>query len=539
MTDGFDIKFMGIDGQQVSHFLNLGEIFFVLGANGTGKSSLISELYRTHHQHAKRISAHRQTWFTSNTLNMTPQLRDSAEKNIKSVDQDIRSRYREDYAAERTNVAIYDLIDFDIMLAREIADLVRAQEIEEALNKAKNPSPIQVINELMRLSNISVEIGLEERQRIMAYHSNGASYSIAELSDGERAAFLIAAAVLTAKPETLLLIDEPERHLHRSIISPLLTLLFEKRKDCAFIISTHEVMLPIDNPSASTLLLRSCEYVNSKANSWNVDILAPNAQIDDELKRNILGSRRKMIFVEGTATSLDAPLYSLLFPGISIIPRETCRDVEYAVKSLKSVEDVHWVKVWGIVDNDGRSTDDINHLKKHNVHALSLYSVEALYYHPEIIKKIAERQTRVTGGEPQKLYEDALADAVAAIKENKNHLLNKRIESLVKRKIFESRPSKDDICHKSKIEIEVDIASIRTTEEKALQHLILQNDLKKLLQSYPIRESGALDKIAKAIGLKHASKYQEAVRKLLKEDESATEFLRNFFEELLTEVAAD
>ncbi len=539
MTDGFDIEFKGPNEQQVSYFLNLGEILFILGANGTGKSSLISQLFKTHYQHAKRISAHRQTWFTSNTLDMTPKSRDSLEKNIKSRDQQTRSRYREDYAAERASVAIYDLIDSDTMMEREIASLVRANEMEGARNKARNPSPIQVINELMHLSNIPIEIKLEERQKIMAYHSNGASYSIAELSDGERAAFLIAAAVLTAKPETLLLIDEPERHLHRSIISPLLTLLFEKRKDCAFIVSTHEVMLPIDNPSASTLLLRSCEYVNSEANSWNADTLAPNAQIDDELKRDILGSRRKMIFVEGTPTSLDAPLYSLLFPGISIIPRETCRDVEHAVKSLKSVENVHWVKVWGIVDNDGRSANDINHLKKHNIHTLSLYSVEALYYHPEIIKRIARRQTEVTGGDPQKLYERALASAVAAIRENKNHLLNRRVESLVKRKIFESRPSKDDICHKPKIKIEVDIASIRTTEEKALLHLISQNDLKKLLQSYPIRESGALDKIAKAIGLNHASKYQEAVRKLLKEEESATEFLRNLFGELLTEITAD
>ena len=60
-------------------------------------------------------------------------------------------------------------------------------------------------------------------------------YSIAELSDGERNSLLIAASILTMKSESLVLIDEPERHLHRSIISPLLQHLFSSRSDCAFI----------------------------------------------------------------------------------------------------------------------------------------------------------------------------------------------------------------------------------------------------------------------------------------------------------------
>ena len=226
MPEQFDITFNQTTGEQFSYSLELGKILFILGANGTGKSSLISQIFKTHHQHAKRISAHRQTWFTSNTLDMTPRSRDDLENNIKSRDQQIYARYREDYAAERAGVAIYDLIDSDTMLAREITDLVRDGKVEEACEKAKTPSPIQVINELMRLSNMPVKISLEERQRIMASRSGSVPYSIAELSDGERSAFLIAAAVLTANPKTLVLIDEPERHLHRSIISPLLTLLF-------------------------------------------------------------------------------------------------------------------------------------------------------------------------------------------------------------------------------------------------------------------------------------------------------------------------
>src|SRR6185295_8666736 len=120
------------------------------------------------------------------------------------------------------------------------------------------------------------------------------------------------ADILTAKSGTLILIDEPERHLHRSIISPLLKLLFDRRNDCVFIVSTHELMLPLDTPKSFTLLVRSCEYQDQNVRAWTADLLAPGAAIDDDLKGDILGSRRKMLFVEGTAQSLDSPLYSLL-----------------------------------------------------------------------------------------------------------------------------------------------------------------------------------------------------------------------------------
>ena len=203
---------------------------------------------------------------------------------------------------------------------------------------AKKDPPIKIVNELLRLSNIPVTIAIQENAQVVASKNGSAPYSIAELSDGERNAILIAANVLTAKEGTLLLIDEPERHLHRSIISPLLTLLFAKRPDCAFVVSTHDVMLPLDNPSARTLLIRGCTYDGSTVTAWDADVVAPGSGIDDDLKRDILGARRKILFVEGTESSLDKPIYSLIFPEISVIAKGSCRDVERAVLSIRDAE---------------------------------------------------------------------------------------------------------------------------------------------------------------------------------------------------------
>jgi ABC-type cobalamin/Fe3+-siderophores transport system ATPase subunit len=210
--------------------LGPGDVMYMLGANGTGKSSLVARLFNAHQARTKRIAAHRQTWFESNTLNMTPSSRQELENNTRSQDAQPHSRYREWNPASRPTIAIYDLIDSDTMLVRKIAELVRAGNIIDAEKLGKEPAPLQVVNDLMRLSNIPIKIALEDLQRIVARKNGSAPYSVAELSDGERNAFLIAADVLTAKPGALLLIDEPERHLHRSIISPLLRLLFNTRR---------------------------------------------------------------------------------------------------------------------------------------------------------------------------------------------------------------------------------------------------------------------------------------------------------------------
>lgn len=67
--------------------LTEGKALFVLGANGVGKSTLMHKLYTQNINHTKRILAHRQTWFTDNSMNMTASNKKSNEENIKGYDQ--------------------------------------------------------------------------------------------------------------------------------------------------------------------------------------------------------------------------------------------------------------------------------------------------------------------------------------------------------------------------------------------------------------------------------------------------------------------
>src|SRR5689334_13229194 len=113
MTKPFQFSIPSVSGNPIVFGLNVGDVLYILGANGTGKSSLVSRLFSGNQRNAKRISAHRQTWFESNTLDMTPRNRQDLENSVRSQDAQPEARYREWNGSGRANMAIYDLIDAD------------------------------------------------------------------------------------------------------------------------------------------------------------------------------------------------------------------------------------------------------------------------------------------------------------------------------------------------------------------------------------------------------------------------------------------
>ena len=76
----------------------------------------------------------------------------------------------------------------------------------------------------------------------------------------------------------------------------------------------------------------------------------------------ILGSRKPILFVEGTSSSLDMALYRACYPEWTIIPRESCSAVIHAVSSMKKLlNDMPLLRLQcaGIVDKDGKYEHNI------------------------------------------------------------------------------------------------------------------------------------------------------------------------------------
>lgn len=536
----FDFTIPRSTGETLNLTINVGENLFIMGANGTGKSSLMHHLYMVHYSHnnVQRISAHRQTWFSSNTMDLSSQQKRDFETNIRIGDTSLASRWKEDYASQRASIAIYDLIDAENVRARSIAGAVDSQNMECAKTLSEKDAPIKIINELLRLSNIPIEISVGENDQVVASKCGGTPYSVAELSDGERNALLIAANVLTVKSCTLVLIDEPERHLHRSIISPLLTHLFSKREDCAFIVSTHDVMLPLDNPNARTLLIRGCTYAGSSVSGWDADIVPPETEIDDDIKKDILGARRKILFIEGTENSLDKPLYSLVFPNVSIIAKSSCRDVEHTVSSIRDSAKLHWVHAFGIVDNDLRPEADINRLKEKGIYAIPVFSVESIYYHPHIQGFIAQRQANLIGGDASTYLHSAKTAAMKKINEGIQNLSNKTAEKAIREEFFRNLPKKEDIQDGIHIKVDIDVNEFVKQEYDRLENALEAGNFPELISQYPIRETGALTNIAKELKFQKREDYEGAVRKLLMDNTEALNFVKSLFGTLASDIDA-
>lgn len=511
--------------------LTEGKALFVLGANGVGKSTLMHKLFEQNIDNAKRVLAHRQTWFHSNALEMTASTKQQTEKDMKGYDMQIESRWKDDYSGARSSISIFDLLNSENDRARNIASAVDQSEMELARELSNVQGPLLAINDLLAISNIPVSIILGKGEQLFASKNGSEPYSIAELSDGERNALLICADVLTAEPNHLIILDEPERHLHRSIVSPLLSSLFEMRKDCVFVISTHDILLPIDHSEASVLLLRSCQWNGKEIKDWDADLISEADEIPNSIKREILGSKRNILFVEGQHESLDRQIYSLIYPNFTVIPQGSCTQVEKAIEGINGTGNLHWINAYGLIDADDRTEEQIHNLLERGIAALNCYSVEALYYNLEIVRRIAKRVSDLSGEDETTLFEKATLEIIQEITPHKTRLCSRLCEKQVRNNAMSGLPNHKSIQEEDDFEVKINLREIRENEEAYFDRLIEENDLDGLISRYPIRETPVLNKIITGLGMTR-ERYENTVRQLIIDDVETKKYFKTLLQPL-------
>ena len=535
-----------ISGDPIELSVNNGDQLFIVGPNGSGKSALVHQcVLSIGTNKVKRISAHRKTWLDSGVINLTPVQRQDFERRSLQYNRNEASRYKEEVHGlglpEQSSAILFDLDNKYDTINESIANDVRKQNTEQATKTARNsPSPFDQINELFDHSGLNVRLERTKDSSIIANHSQGQSFDIAKMSDGERSAMIIAIPVVTAEPGTVFLIDEPEKHLNRSISQKFLSELFELRKDCAFIISTHEIELAIANAEARVLMLRSCKWNGDECVAWDAQVLEPNSQLPEtaklreELKREILGSRKKVLFVEGSSNSLDLQLYNTLFDDISVIPKGNCENVINAVLALRNSQKFHDVEAFGLIDVDNREKEEVDNLAESGIFALEAYSVEALYYYSEVITAIAHRHAQSWGvDDPNKVIGSFQEKAIEVLKDPKKspklaeRMVARRCERQVQALFRAQIPNWKSIMNNSTQSI---CASIKPHPfPKELEHfntLVDNGKLDSLIARYPLRDSQVFETIVKTIRCPDQKLYQDLVVKLVREDENVAHCIK-------------
>ena len=170
------------------------------------------------------------------------------------------------------------------------------------------------------------------------------------------------------------------------------------------------------------------------------------------------------------------------------------------------------------------------------MYVLPFYSVEAIYFHPQIIERIAARMAGVKGEDDSALIEKALAAGVAAIANHTERLSQKVAKKSVRKLITEQIPNDDDLLSGNPVTLKNNANVILATRKKELDAAVVNGDWETILTKSPVRDSSALADISKALGFLTMQDYEKAVRHLLADDDDALSFVRKLFDNLFEQL---
>ena len=386
-----NVNIPGKDNSNLELTLETGKTTIIIGANGSGKTRLAVYLEEQLGEQAHRIAAHR-------ALNLNPGVNKISESKAKKhliygAEWDgISISYR---ASRRwDNKAPTSLLnDFDYLLQYLFAQQNNlAVENNQKFNRGESitnsKTKLDILQEvwerLLPLKKLHITA---DDISVSSIGIESADYSASEMSDGERAVFYILGQVLSANEGSILIFDEPELHIHKSIISNLWDEIEKLRPDCSFLMITHDIEF------AATRIAKKYVVRNYYSDpAWNISEI-PDSELDEQTITLILGSRKPILFVEGDKTSLDMETYRLCYSEWTVIPKGSCKDVIQAVSSLRKLNEdmpILNIKCAGIIDRDTRDSSQIQELEGQGIKVLPCSEIENIFSLSSIAHKVLE-----------------------------------------------------------------------------------------------------------------------------------------------------
>ena len=110
----------------------------------------------------------------------------------------------------------------------------------------------------------------------------------------------------------------------------------------------------------------------------------------------ILGSRKPLLFCEGSKCDLDYKVYEKLFgTDYTVIPAGNCTSVIRSTEACNSHINTYTLQeAIGIIDSDLRSDAEIERLKANKIYTLDCNEIEMLLIDENIFKKSLQRVFR-------------------------------------------------------------------------------------------------------------------------------------------------
>jgi ABC-type branched-subunit amino acid transport system ATPase component len=493
----------------------------VIGSNGAGKSSFGKDLLDRYKECAEKISGMRSLFLSSEAP-------ESSENNELSR---LQSMITERLFVPR-------LSEYEkLMLRLQSEEFEAAVNYKEACKQNPNSTPpitkidkIQTIWEKMfphnRLVRKSGFIELSSAER------DGDSYIAGRMSDGEKIVFYFIGAVLCARPGALLIIEEPEILLHNSIKNILWDEIEAMRPDCTFVYLTNDIDFAATRPECIRIWVKGRDADN---HVWDYEVLENSESFPEELYMEILGSRKPILFIEGTdSNSIDNRLYPLIFTDYLVKPMGGCQKVIETTKAFGQLKDFHTLDSKGIVDRDRRTEGEISYLREQHIYVPDVAEVENLLMLEPVIKTVARRLMK----DPEEIFEEVkknviqlfLKDLESQVILHARHHVRKKLEMTAGRKVSTVEELTE---HVESIQYNIHVREIYDGIKSKFIKYAESEDYKSILRVYNQKGMLPQSRLCILCGISNKESYLNLIISILKENKEDAESIRTAIKESL------
>lgn len=497
------------------------KILVVIGANGAGKSSFGRDLAEKYKGQAKQISGIHALFLSNSESNLPSS---SEHTRFKSL---LKKRLTMPYLTEYEQLILR-------LQSEEFEAAVNFKEAAKSDTEKKPPITkldiIQSIWERMFPHNKLIRKSGFFELASVGRDSN--AYEAGNMSDSEKLVFYWLGAALCAGPNALLIIEEPGTLLHTSIKNQLWNEIEAIRPDCTFVYLTHDIDFATSRSDSKLVWIRSYDADNSK---WDYEILESNESFPEEVYMEILGSRKPILFIEGTdSNSIDSKLYPLIFPDYLVKPMGGCQKVIETTKAFGDLKDFHMLSSKGIVDRDRRTQGEIDYLRSQHIYVPEVAEVENLLMLEDVIKTVAKRLMKDPEAVFAQVKNNVLQlfqkDLDAQVIMHAKHLVRKKLETTMDKKITTVEQLAE---HVENIRTNIDVDKIYTDIKNEFEHYVETHDYKSILRIY--NQKGMLPqcRLCSICGISNKESYLNLILSILKENKEDAETIRTAIKKAL------